>query len=276
MEYMQHSSVGGPHHDQALAAAIRALGSPDFPAAFARLARQLLAFDNLILIVYHGEQRPAVLYREFTDPVVYLPMDSEYLGSAYLLDPFYHEHLRGGVEGVRRLVDVAPDHFSRTQYFKAYYEQTTLLDEIAVFAGLGEGMTITACFGRDRSSGVPYSEEDIQAMTACEQILTALLARHWHDYQPAVASSPSVTPLSERLRDELERKQQVRLSPRQAEVALFILRGHSSVSIGLHLDVSPQTVKVFRRQLYARCGISTQAELFAMMMPIFSRLTAGD
>ena len=162
------------------------------------------------------------------------------------------------------------------RYFKAYYEQTTLLDEIAVFAGLGEGMTITACFGRDRSSGVPYSEEDIQAMTACEQMLTALLARHWRDYQPAVASSPSVTPLSERLRDELERKQQVRLSPRQAEVALFILRGHSSVSIGLHLDVSPQTVKVFRRQLYARCGISTQAELFAMMMPIFSRLTAGD
>jgi DNA-binding NarL/FixJ family response regulator len=40
------------------------------------------------------------------------------------------------------------------------------------------------------------------------------------------------------------------------------------VSIGLRLAVSPQTVKVFRRQLYARCAIATQAELFALMLPL--------
>jgi len=58
------------------------------------------------------------------------------------------------------------------------------------------------------------------------------------------------------------------LSRRQAEVALLILQGHSSPSIGLHLGVSPQTVKVFRKQLYARCGISSQAELFGLLMPM--------
>jgi DNA-binding CsgD family transcriptional regulator len=66
----------------------------------------------------------------------------------------------------------------------------------------------------------------------------------------------------------LLRSQGIRLSPRQAEVALLILRGHSSVSIGLRLAVSPQTVKVFRRQLYARCAITTQAELFALLLPL--------
>ena len=59
----------------------------------------------------------------------------------------------------------------------------------------------------------------------------------------------------------------IHLSPRQAEVALLILRGHSTVSIGLRLGVSAQTVKVFRKQLYARCGLSSQAELFALMLP---------
>jgi DNA-binding CsgD family transcriptional regulator len=38
--------------------------------------------------------------------------------------------------------------------------------------------------------------------------------------------------------------------------------------------VSPQTVKVFRRQLYARCGISSQAELFALLLPLLTSLVA--
>ena len=39
-------------------------------------------------------------------------------------------------------------------------------------------------------------------------------------------------------------------------------------SIALKLGVSPQTVKVFRKQLYQRCGISSQAELFSLMLPL--------
>ena len=50
----------------------------------------------------------------------------------------------------------------------------------------------------------------------------------------------------------------------------MILRGHSSVSISLRLGISPQTVKVFRKQLYRKCGISSQAELFSLVMPLLS------
>jgi DNA-binding CsgD family transcriptional regulator len=62
----------------------------------------------------------------------------------------------------------------------------------------------------------------------------------------------------------------IALSPRQAEVALLILRGHSSLSIGLRLGLSPQTIKVFRKQLYRRCAITSQAELFALMLPLLN------
>ena len=53
-------------------------------------------------------------------------------------------------------------------------------------------------------------------------------------------------------------------------MALLILRGHSSPSIGLRLGLSPQTIKVYRRQLYAKCGLSSQAELFALMLPLLN------
>ncbi|WP_077530395.1 helix-turn-helix transcriptional regulator [Vreelandella utahensis] len=256
-----------------LAQAIRSLGQRGFARAYAELLRAHASFDNLIIIAYHGERRPEVLYREFTDPVVYLPMDDQYLGGAYLLDPLYHQHLRGDTRGVIRLQDVAPDHFRRTQYYCTYYQQTTLLDEIAVFSSISDDITITASLGRDRSSGQPFSRKDIQALRNNELILSALAENHWRDYQPGTGPATLPAPLGERLRDALKRQHDISLSPRQAEVALYILRGHSSLSIGLNLDVSPETIKVFRRQLYARCGISSQAELFALLMPMFASLT---
>ena len=59
-----------------------------------------------------------------------------------------------------------------------------------------------------------------------------------------------------------------RLSEREAEVPQLILQGHSSKVIARMLGNSPETVKVFRKQLYQRCGISSQAELFALMLPL--------
>lgn len=199
-------------------------------------------------------------------------MDSQYLGGDYLLDPFYREHLRGGVQGIRRLVDVAPDHFKRTHYYKNYYQQTTLLDEVAVFAQITENVTLTACFGRDRSSGEPFNRRELGALQQYAMTLSTLLKKHWQEYRFEGVIEAAPAPPEERLREVLYQQHGVRLSPRQAEVALFILRGHSSLSISLHLDVSLQTVKVFRRQLYAKCCISSQAELFALLMPLFAQL----
>ena len=62
----------------------------------------------------------------------------------------------------------------------------------------------------------------------------------------------------------------IQLTNRQAEVALLILKGHSTTSIGLRLGISSQTVKVFRKQLYKRCDVSSQAELFGLMFPLLS------
>jgi len=200
-------------------------------------------------------------------------MDSLYLDSAYLLDPFYHQHRKGNTRDIVRLRDIAPDHFRRTQYYKAYYKQTTLLDEMAVFSTISESVTITSCLGRDRSSGTPFSKREIRELYGNGQSLSALAEQNWQGFQTDGRRTTPPAPLGDRLREVLKWQHNIRLSPRQAEVALFILRGHSSLSIGLNLEVSPQTVKVFRRQLYAKCGISSQAELFALLMPLFAKLT---
>ncbi|TBU98909.1 helix-turn-helix transcriptional regulator [Stutzerimonas kirkiae] len=266
--------MGGPvtQEDRALAQALRALGQPSFAEAFAHYVRRLVPFDNLIILAYHKDRNPVAFYRECVDPVVYQNMDGHYLKAAYLLDPYYHAHASGLRAGVHQLFDLAPDQFRQTSYFREYYQNTTLVDEVAVFASLGHDTTLTACFGRDRSSGRLYSKREVQMLKRREHALTALCEVHWHDYDPGASADITLAPVIERLRLALRERHDIRLSPRQAEVAMYILRGHSSLSISLNLGISVDTVKVFRRQLYGKCNISSQAELFALLMPIFSSL----
>ena len=57
-----------------------------------------------------------------------------------------------------------------------------------------------------------------------------------------------------------------RLTQREAEVVALVLRGHSSEAIGAALGIAPGTVKIHRKNIYAKLGIGSQAELFSMFM----------
>ena len=114
------------------------------------------------------------------------------------------------------------------------------------------------------TSGQPFSPREVEAVARMAPVVLALAESHWAGLTAAKAAPGDVTAgLVAALAPH-----GIALSPRQAEVALLILRGHSSTSIALRLGVSVQTVKVFRRQLYGRCGISSQAELFALLLPL--------
>ena len=214
---------------------------------------------------------PFAIHREFVDPVVFHAMETEYLTAAYLLDPFYEAHSRGIVPGLYRLLDLAPDQFKRSSYYQVYYQKTTLIDEVAAVTRSATGFTITACMGTDRTSGGFFSKRAMADLRRYEPVIVALMERHWERLQPE--GRPPVadgTSLLARLIDTTAHTRGVKLSRRQAEVALLILQGHSSASIGFTLGVSPHTVKVFRKQLYAKCAVGSQAELFAMMMPLMA------
>lgn len=166
--------------------------------------------------------------------------------------------------GLYRLSDVAPDAFQRSRYFTDYYRQTTLVDELTFVAYPSPGVTLNLCLGRDGQSLRAFEARAIETCQRIAPIVLALAEGHWSGLSAAGMAPEAVTV---KIRDRLA-DAGIRLTPRQADVALLILQGHSSASIALQLQVSPQTVKVFRRQLYARCGLSSQAELFGLLMPI--------
>lgn len=252
-----------------LAAAIRHQGQPGFEAALWDLFRAIAAPDNLILLAYRDAGPPQVLYRRADTAQVFAALTDTYLAGAYRLDPFFDLHLSRAPAGAYRLRDIAPDAFHRSRYFIEYYEATTLTDEITFVAYPASGVSVNLCLGRDAGSGQGFGPRDIEACQRLAPVIVALAEMHWAGLTRASGPAEDTALMLARAADA---RHQISLSPRQAEVALLILRGHSTVSIGLRLGLSPQTVKVFRKQLYSRCRISSQAELFALMLPLLQSL----
>lgn len=248
-----------------LADAIRLVGEAGFEQALMSFYHAVCAPDNLLILAYRSAGPPLVLYRQSANPKVFSQLDRTYLAGAYRLDPFYDLHLRQAPAGSYRITDIAPDAFQRSRYFIEYYDQTTLIDEITFVAYPSPGVTLNICIGRDGSSGRPFSPRDVETCARITPLVLAIAEPHWAHLARATGPAEDTSAL---LAAAARQRRGIHLSPRQAEVALLILRGHSTVSIALRMALSPQTIKVFRKQLYARCGISSQAELFALMLPL--------
>lgn len=249
---------------------IRRLGAKGFEAALHGWLARCIPIDNIVMLAFRAAGPPLALYRQAGSPLVFAALDTTYLSGAYLLDPYHDLHARRAPAGLYRIREIAPDRFTSSRYFREYYHRTTITDEVAYVAYPAEGVTLNICLGRDASSGTVFAAREVETAARLAPVVAALAEMHWSSLPPAPGAKGAdmAEEVGDRLREALWRRHGIRLSPRQAEVGLMILRGHSSVSIGLRLGVSPQTVKVFRRQLYARCGITTQAELFALLLPL--------
>jgi len=253
----------GNEAETALANAIRLCGQPGFEASLFDLLVRATAADNLVILAFPKGGAPLVLYQVAPAPSVFAEVRTTYLNGAYLLDPIYDLQRAEAPGGVYRLSDVAPDAFLRSRYYEAYYRQTTILDELAFICYPHAGLGLTLCLGRDAQSGSPFPARSLEAAARLAPIVLALAERHWAGLTGARSGNGDILA---RMTQALRFEKGITLSPRQAEVAFLILRGHSTASIAQRLDVSPLTVKVFRRQIYQRCAISSQAELFALMM----------
>jgi len=251
--------------DELLGAVIKSMHSPQFDQVFSAWLQACVPFDNITTLAYFQSQPPKRLISESIVPKIHENIDTVYLTGAYLLDPFHDLHIARAPRGLYRLSEIAPDQFQRNQYFLKYYRNTTMVDEIGFVSYPSDGVSIHVCLGRDSNSGLRFSNRLIAKAKRIAPVVVSLAESHWDTLNST--GTYTKTDITARLIAAVQEEYGINLSPRQAEVAMLILRGHSSVSIGLRLGISSQTVKVFRKQLYRKCNISSQAELFNLLLP---------
>ena len=128
------------------------------------------------------------------------------------------------------------------------------------FAASCGGLRITyACRKSLFGKGIPPTSQNLAGNKRGVQL-------HWSDLANQFGSAPGVLDAGKRQLDVDEAFQKFGdgvLTPREKEVVEFTLKGHSADAVGRILEISPGTVRIHRRNIYAKLRIRSQGELFS-------------
>jgi len=258
-------------HDQ-IAAVIASESSSRFPMTLVDALRHIVPFDYSVFFAYRGQERPICPHDTFT-PEQRIVFVTDYQEGPYLLDPFYQACAEGINPGLYRLREIAPDRFYHSEYYRSYYQRTGLAEEIGFLVALPHGLNLVISLMRAGSSA-PFSDRNMNKLRRAEPVIHACASRHWQNLgglEPKNASR-RVPPsgLDSHVTSAFENFGEGVLTKREREVVRLVLRGHSSESIGRHFQITTGTVKIHRKNTYAKLGISSQSELFSQFISYLS------
>lgn len=240
----------------ALGAAVGQIGSHGFPDALAAALRLLAPFQMMNGFVYSPEGHAFDLYNEKIVAERAIIVD-RYIAGTFLLDPFYDAVRDDDSPRMIAMRELAPDNFRQTEYYRLHYATTQISDEIGFVMKLDGGFRAVLSLSRT-GSAAPFADGELKSLRASAPVVCGVGRLHWSTF-PALSLAPGAARPAPRIEHPL-------LTRRELEVVTLILKGHSNHSLAAALSLSPNTIKVHRRQVYAKLNISSQAELFHLFL----------
>ena len=255
---------------EASARTVSNLGKPGFAAALTHAMRVIVPFEFTVIFAYHRDHKPIDLYADFpaTKRTV---MVNDYQEGPYLLDPFYLQSQSPARTRLARLRDLAPDRFYQGEYFRNYYVQTGLAEEIGYIVDVGGEVSVVASAMRESKM---FSAREFRDLEALLPFVAATAQKQWAGLTGQFSAQPPSKGqrLPQLIEDAFQSFGHNLLTPREAEVVEYILKGHSADATGRALGIASGTVRIHRRNIYAKLRVSSQGELFSKFMASLSEL----
>jgi len=257
--------VGNATWISLLSQCIDSIGTEEFSGNLVAALKSITDFDYSVSFAYHQHEQPICLYHTFS-PAKRVIFVDDYLKGPYLLDPFFKACGRKVGTGLYRLRDIAPDRFYQSEYYRSYYVQTGLAEEIGYTFYFLNGVAVVISLMRSGDSS-RFSAREFKLLESVVPIIDSLAQRHWHDVHNSFEIEPSDLEAVES-RTFIEKTVSAlfspRITPRETQVVAQVLEGHSSDSIARSLGISVGTVRIHRRNIYGKLQISSQQELFSI------------
>ncbi|MGE8335341.1 helix-turn-helix transcriptional regulator [Pseudomonas laurylsulfatiphila] len=243
---------------QGLARVFTTVGRDGFWRALVDTLRLLVPLDNALVALMRSGHVPHLLI-DFDAKGNSAEQEelADYRAGMYLLDPFYQAVCAGIADGLHSLESVAPDQFQHSEYYLSYFSTVVGGDELQFMVNL-DGAVLGLSLGRSTR----FSLEDQGRLLCVRDWVLSAMRRHL-DLQPP--EGPVAEPPAGDLATLLDRFD-ARLTLREIETARLILQGFSSKAIAQQMGISPETVKVHRRNLYHKLNVNGHGELFALVL----------
>ena len=253
---------------------IEAIGRPEFAQALRGAIDALAPIDSFLVLAYHARRTPVILH-DGLRPEERQVFDEHYLSGAYLLSPFHQACMGGSEPGFHLISEIAPDGFAESEFCKTYYAPSGIVDEAGYALPHGPGGAILVSIGRVLLDGA-FTAREAERLRDFLPVLAAAVRRHWPPESPlTLADGTSQPAIRAHLQAAFERFGTSLLTERERDVALLMLRGHSSKSAARRLDIAPDTERVHRRNIYDKLGVSSQAELCSLFFEALAEEPGG-
>ncbi|MFC5696499.1 helix-turn-helix transcriptional regulator [Pseudomonas sp. GCM10022186] len=257
-----------------LARAMASVAEPAFCERLVEALRSLVPVESVLLGLECKGLAPRPLYQcgipaEYREALI-----ERYYARGYLLDPFCLAMENGLAEGFYHLSEIAPDDFFNSEYYRTNYLKCGAVEDAHFIVDLGGQRKVSLCVYQGRSGG-RFSHAELDLLRAAQPVVRELV-RQFDERGGLVGcldgrgSAPprggAPAGLNQQIREAFMNFGGDRLTEREREIAHLLLRGHSVKSSAKVLEISPETVRMHRKNLYTKLEISSQAELFALFI----------
>lgn len=182
----------------------------------------------------------------------------DYVHRSHIHDPFRSRCTPATIRSVE-LQGLAVNEIADTEYSRKFFIEPGIAGKISVILRRPDDAICLSLY-RDRCEG-SFGGEDLHRIDMIKSPLAAAFERHL-DLKPK-REMPTPAQMAASLQGG---ESGPALSGREAAVCVGVVTGHSNEAIALHLDLSINSVRTYRRRAYAKLQITSQNELFALIL----------
>lgn len=238
------------------------VGSELFYTKLKRFFNSTFSFDELIILQLNRSSDAKLLYRYGVDGIKDRLQGEDswrYLTRLYVLDPFYRMFVDKGQYGFFTLSDIAPDEFAKT--YNSYFNFLALSDELGYLFAIDSNSCLhidISRFGEHQA----FSQADIALFKQLSVPLQTLCLKHL-----ALVGS-NTDSFDSNVENVLLCFGKDMLTKKEYQVCQLLLQGHSTKAIGTIMAIGFETVKMHKKNIYAKTFLSSQSELLALFIDI--------
>ena len=249
---------------------IKAINSDEFPQVLFESINRIAPIDSAIVMVFRADEKPTLIY-DGLHPSETTSFYEDYMAGAYLLSPLYRRY-QTMQSGFYRLASLEQSTFERSEFGLAYFNDSGLCDEANYLFKLSDEVAVVACFGRQQLP-MPFTALELHQLHVAEPVFRAAIEKHWKDSldknRPDSLNSRQV---HEQLKASLSNFGCSVLTERELEVMHMMFEGKASKTAAKELNISPDTERGHRKNIYSKLNVASQAELFSLVFAVISEV----
>jgi DNA-binding CsgD family transcriptional regulator len=244
---------------------------PDALQYLASALAQLVSIESMMISLERKDRAPRLLHQRGIAQEYQVSILDRYFSGGYLLDPFCLAVEHGLAQGFYHLEEIAPDNFFDSDYYKSYYLKAGCSEDSYYIVDTGNDTKISVSLFQG-FGGECLRVDQLNLLRAVEPLVREFVSEF---SQRGLLRSHEIQSNNDQgLRDDLKHRVQSAfeqfgcdvLTEREREVAHMVLRGHSVKSTASQMGISPETVRMHRKNLYLKLEVGSQSELFALFI----------